>query len=376
MDRRTFLGSSVAAAGLLTTGCAVRSTGSSLAVEPGLVEGPIKLCYNENPLGLCAAARQAVIDGIPEANRYPDDWHAKLKDALAIKHNVPASNIVLGNGSTEALQMAVQVFGQRGARFIQADPTYEDVTRYAAPYDLEVTKVPLRPDYSHDLERMRQIANQTNGDVVVYICSPNNPTATITASDELDEWIRTASDNVSFLVDEAYYEYAEGAEGYHSALPFIDTHPNVVIFRTFSKVYGMAGIRLGYALAHETTAAQLRELQSVSNANHLALAAGLASLADPDFLGYSVNTNATAKQILYNVLGDLDLSHLPSHTNFVMHRINADLGEYTARMLDAGFIIGRRFPPMLDYNRISIGTPEQMERFAETLRDFRSKGWV
>ena len=133
---------------------------------------------------------------------------------------------------------------------------------------------------------------------------------------------------------------------------------------------------LGYALAHETTAAQLRELQSVSNANHLALAAGLASLADPDFLGYSVNTNATAKQILYNVLGDLDLSHLPSHTNFVMHRINADLAEYTARMLDAGFIIGRAFPPMLDHNRISIGTPEQMERFAETLRDFRSKGWV
>ncbi len=181
---------------------------------------------------------------------------------------------------------------------------------------------------------------------------------------------------MSFLVDEAYFEYAEGADGYHSALPWIETHPNVVVFRTFSKVYGMAGMRLGYGIAHEETADRLRELQSVMNANQLALFAGLASLQDPDYVGQSVAMNARAKQILHNVLDELGLEYLPSHTNFVMHRIRADLSEYSSRMETAGFLVGRPFPPMLGYNRLSLGSPDQMEQFAQTLREFRSKDWV
>ena len=231
-------------------------------------------------------------------------------------------------------------------------------------------------DYSHDLERMRELARGVNGQVVVYICTPNNPTGTLTSSDELDDWIRSASSNVSFLVDEAYFEYAEGAEGYHSALPWIETNPNVVVCRTFSKVYGMAGIRLGYGLAHPDTIGALMQLQSVANANYLALVAALASLRDPNYIETSVSTNLAAKRIVHDVLDELELAYLPNHTNFLMHRINADLTQYSARMRDAGILVGRPFPPMLGYNRLSLGLPEEMERFAETLREFRSKNWV
>lgn len=375
MERRTFLRGGLAA-GILTAGCSVRTAASSVTLDRGKATGPIKLCYNENPLGLCAAARQAVIDGIPEANRYPVASETAVIEALARKHGVDTSNIVLGNGSTEVLQMAVQVFGQRGARFVQANPTYEDVSRYAQPFDLEVVRVPLRSDHSHDLQRMREVAEDANGQVVVYICTPNNPTGTLTPSDDLDDWIRTASDNVSFLIDEAYFEYAEGARGYHSALPWIDTHPNVVVCRTFSKVYGMAGMRLGYGIAHRDTANPLRNLQSVQNANHLALVAASASLRDPDYVGISVSMNATSKRILIEVLDELDLAYLPSHTNFVMHKIRGDLDAYRSRMEAEGILVGRNFPPMLTYNRVSLGSPEQMEYFAETLRGFRAKGWV
>ena len=376
MKRRTFLRGGLAAGLLSAGGCSVPRTVAQALNGNGHDDDPIKLMYNENPLGLCAAAKQAVIDGIVDANRYPDVPTAALVEAIAKKHSVDASNIVMGNGSTEALQMAVQVFGQEGTRFIQAVPTYEDVTRYAAPYNLEIVRLPLTSTYAHDIQRMKEEVAKSSGRTVIYFCQPNNPTGTITPSKDIDDWIKSAGDDVCFLMDEAYYEYAEPDPEYHSALPWIETHPNVVVFRTFSKVYGMAGLRLGYAVAHPDTAAKLTELQSVMNANHLALMAGMASLEDPNYLEVSVATNTAARKILLGTLDDLGLEHLPSHTNFVMHKIRGDQDQYRARMLEAGFMVGRNFPPMLEYSRLSLGTPGQMERFVETLRDFRSKNWV
>jgi histidinol-phosphate aminotransferase len=272
--------------------------------------------------------------------------------------------------------MAVQVWGREGARFVIADPTFEDVPGYAAPWNLDVVKVPLRPDHSHDLERMAAQAARADGPAMVYICNPNNPTGTLTPCDEVDAWIERASDQVTFLIDEAYLEYAESASSYWSEMKWIASRPNVVIVRTFSKIFGMAGMRLGYGIAHPDTAARLRALASHSNANHLACMAALASLADQGLVSRSLEVNARARRAVTEVLDELELAHLPSHTNFMMHRINGELDAYRTRMEDAGYLVGRPFPPMLQYNRVSFGLPEDMEGFADTLRTFRQRGWV
>jgi len=148
------------------------------------------------------------------------------------------------------------------------------------------------------------------------------------------------------------------------------------VVRTFSKIYAMAGMRLGYGIAHPQTAERVRPFLSRNNPNHLAGVAGVASLQDPELVGRSVAVNQEARSILCDCLDELGLDYLPSQTNFVMHRIHGELKDYNDRMEEAGFRVGRPFPPMLDYSRVSMGLPEDMSRFADTLRAFRQKGWI
>jgi histidinol-phosphate aminotransferase len=374
MERRTFLRSGLAlsAAGL-GGGLSLLPEAVSASVRPA--DGTLRLNSNENPLGLAPAARRAVIDNIGEANRYPRESRVKLIEALAKKDGVAPDNIVLGCGSTEVLQMSVQCLAGPNAPLVLADPTFEDVPRYAQPYTYRLEKVPLGADYAHDLSRMRERAESAGGRALVYICNPNNPTGTVTPSADVDAWIESAADDVYFLVDEAYYEYCADP-AYWSCLRWIADRPNVIVSRSFSKIYGMAGMRLGYGITHAETAERLRQFIGMNNANQLALAAALASLADEALVARSREANARGVAILLDTLDQLGLEYLPSQTNFVMHRINGELADYRRRMADANVSVGRPFPPMLEYNRLSIGTPEEMERFTEILRGFRDKGWI
>jgi len=342
---------------------------------PANLDGVLRLNSNENPLGVAPAGRRAIIEAIEEANRYPRERRAELVEALAKLNGVEPANIVLGNGSTEILQMAVQAYSTPDAQLILADPTYEDVPWYAQPFPFKLKKVPLDKHLAHDLGRMMETAGSGPGRALVYLCNPNNPTGTLTPSSEIDAWIESAHDNTYFLVDEAYFEYCEDA-GYWSCIRCIADRRNVIVSRSFSKIYGMAGMRLGYAIAHKDTADRLREFIGRNNANQLALAAAIASLADAELIQRSREANSHGKRILHDCLDELGLEYLPSHTNFVMHRIPGDLETYQKRMAEAGAQVGRKFPPMLEYNRLSIGQPEEMERFTEILRGFRMKGWV
>jgi len=375
MQRRTFVRTGLAA-GMLSTGGRAIAAPRLYADSPRRSDKPIRLSSNENPLGISPAARRAIVDGIPDANRYPGGSRGPLIEALATKHAVKVENIVLGAGSSEVLQMAVQAFAQERARFVIADPTFEDVPSYAEPWDLELVKVPLRADHAHDLERMRAAANTAPGPAVVYICNPNNPTGTLTPSVELDAWIRSAPERVSFIVDEAYFEYAQGATEYWSCLKWIADKKNVVIARTFSKIFGMAGMRIGYGIGHVETIRKLASMQSHNNVNHLALVAATASLPDSDHVSRSLQSNDAARRVLLRTLDRLDIDYLPSYTNFVMHRISGDLETYNTRMREHDFAVGRPFPPLLDFSRVSLGTPEEMERFASVLQTFRERGWV
>jgi histidinol-phosphate aminotransferase len=376
MDRRGFVTSGMAAglAGISGAG----SLGALLQRTPGWGRGKtdengvVRLSSNENPLGVSPAAREAIIESIVESNRYGGK-RREVTEALARYLGVQPENITLGFGSTEILQICTQAFQGPNTPLIVAEPTFEDVTDYQDTMPFEVKAIPLTADWQHDIGRMREEAAKRPS--VVYFCNPNNPTGTVTASADIDAWIAEAPETTVFLMDEAYLEYVSD-DRYWDTLKWIESKPNVVVIRTFSKIFAMAGLRLGYAVTHPTTARRLAEHTVQNSPNVLAGAAALASLEDEGLVDRSVAVNAEAKEIVIQTLDELGLEYLPTNANFIMHRINGELGTYRNRMADAGLLVGRDFPPMLDHNRLSFGLPNEMDRWASTIKDFRSKGWV
>ena len=379
MRRRDFIRTGTLTGLLAGTG-AIGGAANPLAAMVGgsgriTADGRVRLSSNENPLGISPAAKDALVEAIVLANRYPADQHRALVARLAAAHEVGEGQIVLGTGSAEVLQMAVQAFAAPRAKLVMAEPTYEAVTNYQRTESYELVKVPLTPGHEHDLDRMREAAEGSGHPALVYLCNPNNPTATITSSAAIDAWIADAPEHVFFLSDEAYIEYVEDDRMW-SSLPWIAKRRNVLVVRTFSKIYGLAGLRIGYGIAHPDTAARLADFASRNNINQLAIAAAGASFRDEALIEKSRAANRESREMVEAALDELDLERMPTQANFLMHRINGDLATYRGRMAEAGFLVGRDFPPMLDWNRLSFGLPEDMGRFCDTLREFRRKGWV
>lgn len=370
MERRTFVRTGFAA-GL----AALAHPTPTLALDRSPIRraGPLRLDSNENPMGLAPAAREAVLAGMSEANRYPFTALGPLREAIAARHGTTPAHVLLGNGSTEILRVAVAAGA--GGTLIAAEPTFEDITDYARPFGYRVERVPLTAAFAHDIAAMRERAAAAEGPVVVYLCNPNNPTATLTDCAEIASWIQEAPERVLFVVDEAYYDFVNDA-GYWSFDQVALTRPNVLVVRTFSKIFGMAGLRAGYGIAHAETAARLGGQLTQVTPNHLAQVAAIASLEDEELVPRGRLANERGRRILLDALAELDLAALPSHANFVMHRIPGDLGTYRRRMRERGARVGRPFPPMVNHNRVSIGLPAEMEEFAGILRDFRARGWV
>ncbi len=364
MNRRAFLSRGIAAG--LAASTPMRLTWAKSSQ-------PLRLNSNENPRGLSPRCREAVLKAIPEAGRYPFSHLGALRDAIAARHRLESENVVLGNGSSEVIQMAVQALAQPGGRLVLASPTFDIVQGYVRE-GVESIQVPLREDHAHDLDGMREAA-EASSSALVYLCNPNNPTATLTPSARLDEWLREAPPETAFLIDEAYFDYVRD-EGYRSATPWVKERPNLVVTRTFSKVYGMAGLRLGYGLCHAATAEKLRRWAADVNINHLAIVAGLEALKDDPYRRSSVDLNLQSRNILTGALDRMEIPHLPSHTNFLMYRINQELGGYIQRMREHGALVGRAFPPLLRFNRVTLGLPQEMRRFVEILEDFRGRGWI
>ena len=380
MRRRDFFIRAGAVSGVVAGANAFGGLGSpleGLVGAPGrrLSNGAVRLNSNENPLGISPAAKDALVEAIVLANRYPSDQQGELVSRLAAAHEVAENQIIIGTGSAEVLQMVVQAYAAPRARLVMADPTYEAVTNYQRTEAYELVKVPLTADHAHDIGRMREAAESTGRPALVYLCNPNNPTATITPSAEIDAWIAEAPDHVFFLSDEAYIEYVDD-ERMRSSLPWIAKKRNVVVVKTFSKIYGLAGLRIGYGIAHPDTATRLMDFASRNNANQLAIAAAGASFRDEALISKSREVNRTSREMVETTLDELGLEYMPTQANFLMHRISGDLATYRNRMAEEGFLVGRDFPPMLDWNRLSFGLPEDMGRFCETLRTFRGKGWI
>lgn len=387
MRRRSFIrgGIAAAAASSLLPADWIRSAPAAAALLGGEagstrnLEGtdgrPIRLTQNENPLGMPPGVLRAVAEAAVDGHRYPR-LGPELTRAVADRNGVDPANVVLGNGSTEVLRIGVHgmTAGAR-ARFVLPHPTYEAVGRFVTPYDADVVRVPLGPDHTHDLDAMRAATLDVAGPVFVFICNPNNPTGGVTSCDDIADWVRSAPPHHFFLIDEAYFEFVDAA-GYRTLAPLAVERPNTLVSRTFSKIYGMAGLRLGFGIGHPDTIRQAQSFTSGLSTNHLAHAAGLAALEDTGYVQRSLESNRAALRIATRTLDELGLDWLPTQTNFVMHRIDGELGSYIERMRDAGILVGRAFAPLLSYNRVSLGTPSEMEVWADTLRAFRGRSRI
>lgn len=368
-DRRQFLLSSGAAAGAL-------ALGPARAMSRATPRPLLRLNFNENALGMSPRAVQAIHDHLHDANRYPDEFHDRLRALVVGLNNVRPEQVVLGNGSTDLIRMVVMAHGRGGAALVTAEPTFKIAERYARPLGTQILRLPLTPRFRLDLAAMRHAADSHDGPVLVYICNPNNPTATVIPARALREWIEGAADNLFFLVDEAYHDYAHSPE-YGSALDLVrEGHDNLFVTRTFSKVHGMAGLRVGYGFGAAAVAARIGAFAGADNINMAGAVAAAASLGDKDWLPFSIDANRRARETLYGVLGELGIEYVPSETNFAIHRIAGPLADYQARMRAANVLVGRAFPRLQGWNRLSMGTPDEMEIFAAVLRDFRDKGWI
>lgn len=385
MDRRTLLKSSglllsgLAASRLLSTAYAAPITAQPVPLN---AEHPLLLNFNENALGMSPKALEAVIKALPGANRYPDAAREALIEQLAAYHKVPVQQITLGNGSSETIQATVQAivnrFQQQGkeVQLIAPDPTFNYAELYAQPLGVTISKVPLTADMAFDLAAMKQKATSFNGASIVYLCNPNNPTATITPADDINVWVKVAPTDTMFIMDEAYAEFVSDSR-FRSALELVKAGgKNVVVTRTFSKIYALAGLRIGYGIAHADVIAEIEPFVSMDNTNTAGAAAALASLNDPQFLDTSLRSNDLSRKIVTQALDELKLEYLPSQANFIFHKVPGDVKTYQERMKQYHIFVGREFPPAIGWSRLTLGTPDEMLSFVVVLKMFREKGWI
>ena len=344
----------------------------------------IRLDFNENSLGMADSAKEAIIHGLDGAARYPDKQRAKLMNKVAAINGVAENQVLLGNGSIESIRAVVQMLHDKalktnkGFQLMIPDPTFGCAELYAISLGVTVIKVPLtRDDYDLDFDNLQEAAAVFDGISLFYLCNPNNPTAIITATDTLKAWMKNAPKNYYFLLDEAYFGYVTDPS-FESGVEWVKQglSDNLIVVRTFSKLFGLAGLRVGYAIASPQTIAEIGSLMSTDNINVSGAVAAIATLEDEAFLVHSLQTTNQARQMMETALDELGLRYLPSQTNFIFYEVNGDVQTYIDRMKEHGIAVGREFPSIPGFNRITLGTPEEMMVVIDTLQLFREKGWV
>ncbi|PAF42377.1 histidinol-phosphate transaminase [Helicobacter sp. 11S02596-1] len=366
-----------------------------ILANPAKKSSLVYLNSNENSLGMSPNAKQAVLDNLDNSFRYltyaPDSARTKLAEMIGKKLGFKLENVLLGNGSSQVIQAAIYAFinqaklNKKPIQLIVGDPTFEYAEFFAQPTKIKIVKVPLDKKMDLDILSMQKHAQNFKGISIVYICNPNNPTGTTANAQNIDKWVKKAKSNQTlFIFDEAYGEYATN---FKSALEYVQAgHKNILVSKTFSKIYALAGLRVGYGIADGEMIKLIggyfegnkviTGFMEWDNMNYLGTYAALASLADKDFEAKSLEANKKSKEMLTQTLDDLKITYLPTQANFLFYKVKGDLSTYQKRMKEAGVVVGRAFPPLLEWNRVSMGVPEEMQVFVSALKDFRTKGWI
>jgi len=346
------------------------------ARRPNLPPGvePIRISSNENPLGPGKAAIDAILGKFPEANRYPFNstpLDADLEIQLAKLNGGKRENVVLGVGSQELLKNAVRVFMSPTRHLVEASPTYGNCNQQAKQLGWPIKTAPVNATTLRtDLAALLPLVN---GAGLVYLCNPNNPTGTINSAKEISDFVaevRKISPTTAILIDEAYCDYVSDPS-FQTAMPLALSTPNVMVARTFSKAYGMAGVRIGYGVGDAATTRKMAAYRMPYNVNTFGVAAAVASLKDPAHIKEEAARNKAVRDFTVKALADLGYKSADSQTNFIFTDIGKTMT--AAQFRDAcaakGVMVGRDFPPLeKQWARISLGTMEEMQKATEVFR--------
>ncbi len=359
IPRRAILTSSAAIAAALA---APRLGAASAASNAG----PIRLVANENPYGPAASAREAMAQALPGGWRYAYREESNLAALIAEREQVSLDSVALAAGSAEVLRVAAIAYGRGGGRVVAATPTFSFLPRYAARLGCELDEVPLDEAMVHDLDAMaRRVRNDTR---LIYVCNPNNPTGTLLPAARLRDFIATASQRAPVVVDEAYIDLTREPRR-ESMVDQVRDGKSVIITRTFSKIHGLAGLRVGYAIAPPKIIRTLKALR-VSMPNVVSLAAATASYQDAAFQSFSRARILECQQVVSRGLEELGLRYTPSKGNFVLFDTGGSVDAFRRHMRSNNILVGRSYAPYDSWCRVSMGTVEQMRQFVAVARAY------
>ncbi len=368
MNRRAWIKRSGTAGALSLLGA--NAVASTLTAEekhlfnPRPLADPIQLNFNENPFGPSARVRETITNSFDLGCRYPSNIMEELVDMLAAREGVTPDHIVVGGGSTEGLKVTGLTFANNGGEIIAARPTFLAMMNYARQWGATVNWVDLDKTLTHDVDEMeKRISSKTK---LVFLCNPNNPTSTLLPKEKLVDFCTSAAQKTIVFSDEAYYDFIE-EENYPSMISLVKKGEDVIVSRTFSKVYGLAGLRIGYLVARPELARQIRR-NVVANTNVLAIKAAMSAMQDDQFYKFSLAKVKEGKQLMYSTMDELGLEYIQSNTNFIFFKTGRNINAFNAQMLKEGIKVGRPFPPFNEWCRISMGTIEEVQLFNKALK--------
>jgi len=331
-----------------------------------------KLCFNENPYGPPDSVIKAMNGAMKYANRYgnPDGG---IVQAIATHHGVSPANVLLGAGSTEILDVVDETFLDGGKKVIGVKPTYGAVYEFARGVKSDSIQLDLLPDHRQDIPAMIKATQDHRGQVgFVYIVNPNNPTGCIVTKSEIKQLLDGIPENIPVLIDEAYHHYVESPD-YETSIPYVLQGRPVVVARTFSKIVCLAGMRLGYAVAPTSLMDRMRE-HSVASINALVKWGGVAALKDTEAQARVKSMTLDLRKKTTTELASMGYDIVPSETNFFMVNIRRPVNTVTGEFRKRAVLVGRPFPPMTNYLRVSVGNADEMARFMAAFKEIVKTG--
>jgi histidinol-phosphate aminotransferase len=323
----------------------------------------VRLCYNENPYGPSQFVKDYIAERMEKAHVYPFGVIEELAEKIAKKHGVDRRCVVVTAGSREGLKSAALSYAGKDKEVIACLPTYRALLDYAVLQGGRLRAIDLTEDLSYDLLAIEEEINQNTG--LVFLCNPNNPTGTLLDGKEVLEFCKRTSLKTMLFADEVYYDYIDQAN-YPSMIELVKADYNVIVARTFSKIHGLAGIRVGYLIAPPNIAGKIRNnLQAATNI--IGAWSAMAALDDQDFYEFSLKKNKEGLEMIYAACEQYGLHYQKAHANFAFIHTKIPIRTFQTRMKDMGVLVGRPFPPFIDWSRVSTGRIEHIAKFVDKL---------
>jgi len=350
--------------GVSAAGLALAGPGARLALAERKIAGIADLSGNENPFGPAPAVAEALHDTVDATNRYGYSQEKELRVQIAAKEGVSVDHIVIGTGSTECLNTSALAFTSPDKHLITADQSYSAVPVYTRNIGREVVYVPVDDQLRFDLDAMEARATRETG--LVYIVNPNNPTGTVVDSDRLRDFCGSIPEETMVLVDEAYMEFTDDFD-HGTMLDLVKRDMNVIVCRTFSKIHGLAGMRIGYSIARPDISAKITAHKQCRFMGPLCAVAASVSLRQTEFHDFCRAKAKEGRQVVFDLCESMGLEYADGAGNFVFFNPGMEHAEFKQKMADKGVNTARPFPPRPNWARVTMGTTGEMQQFARVL---------